>query len=292
MALADRHYMRQEYHPPRASTVLLIVLVVAFVVQSALLFYGGFDLARDFGLSVEGLRAGKVWQLLTFQFLHATPWPWHLLFNCLGLYFFGKPVEVSLGSRKFLGLYFLSGAFGGLLQAALTYVLPRHADFPVVGASAGICGMIAVFCTQNPMQELTAFIYFFPVTIRARVFLLFIAGLSLFGAIIPFGNTAHGAHLGGLIIGMAFVRWGRFLMDKFSRQSSVAREPARDLARTAPTRRQSWKKTSAKSAPPPRDFMSEEVDPILDKISAQGIHSLTERERKILESARRKMGKR
>jgi len=43
---------------------------------------------------------------------------------------------------------------------------------------------------------------------------------------------------------------------------------------------------------PPEEFLSKEVDPILDKISAQGIHSLTERERRILEAARQKMGKR
>jgi hypothetical protein len=43
---------------------------------------------------------------------------------------------------------------------------------------------------------------------------------------------------------------------------------------------------------PPAEFISREVDPILEKISAQGIHSLTERERQILEAARNKMAKR
>src|SRR5438046_1330892 len=105
MALADRYYMRDEYHPPRITTKLIVVLIVAFVLQSALLIYADIDTFEQLALTVTGLSKGKVWQLFTFQFLHACPWPWHVLFNCLGLYFFGRPVETMLGGKKFLGLY-------------------------------------------------------------------------------------------------------------------------------------------------------------------------------------------
>src|SRR5438874_388657 len=115
MALADRYYMREEYHPPRICSKLIVVLILAFVVQSALLIYGGIDLSTDFGLTVAGLAKGKVWQLLTFQFLHACPWPWHVLFNCLAQYFFGRPVEETLGPKRFILLYLLAGVAGGLL---------------------------------------------------------------------------------------------------------------------------------------------------------------------------------
>src|SRR5262245_16319284 len=146
MGLADRYYMRDAYHPPRMTTRLIIVLIVAFVIQSMLLFYGDLAIAGQLALSLDGLRHGKVWQLFTFQFLHSVPWPWHVLFNCLGLYFFGRPVEEMVGEKKFLTLYFLSGVAGGVLQVLTTAVLPGHQDNPVVGASAGVCGMIAIFC--------------------------------------------------------------------------------------------------------------------------------------------------
>src|SRR5678816_3220018 len=114
MSLGDRFYMREEYHPPEVCTRLIVVLIAAFVVQSVLLFYGQFDVNHYFALSRDGLVHGKVWQLLTFQFLHSAPMPFHVLFNCLGLYFFGRRVEEILGGRRFLANYFLSGAVGGI----------------------------------------------------------------------------------------------------------------------------------------------------------------------------------
>ena len=73
-------------------------------------------------LSLEGLRHGYVWQLLTFQFLHAG-WM-HLLFNLLAIYFFGRSVEFVLGRRRWLALYFLSGTIGGLVQMLLSLLIP------------------------------------------------------------------------------------------------------------------------------------------------------------------------
>src|SRR5207245_1735727 len=87
------------------------------VTSARLLFYTGFDLQKYCGLSNDGLAHGRLWQLVTFQFLHWGPLPWHLLFNCLGLYFFGREVEQAIGPSSFLRLYFFSGVAGGLLQS-------------------------------------------------------------------------------------------------------------------------------------------------------------------------------
>ena len=62
MALADRTYMRDEYHPPRMATYLIAGLIIAFVIQSLFFFYGDFDSFRFFGLTAAGLREGKIWQ--------------------------------------------------------------------------------------------------------------------------------------------------------------------------------------------------------------------------------------
>jgi membrane associated rhomboid family serine protease len=288
MALADRNYMREEYNPPRMTQRLIVALISAFVVQSVLVFYWGYDAIEYLGLTLAGLSRGKVWQLLTFQFLHSAPWPWHVLFNCLGLWFFGRPVEEILGSRKFLKLYFLSGFAGGALQALLTLILPRHVDIPVVGASAGVCGLIAIFCSLFPMQELTTWIYFFPVQIRARYLLMFLGCLSLFGAIIPFDGIAHGAHLGGILVGIGYVRFRSQMQDWVERWL-----PQWTGKGGLGSARASRKTRLAKSAPPSpaETFISREVDPILDKISAYGFESLTQQEREVLESARKKMRK-
>jgi membrane associated rhomboid family serine protease len=269
------------------STRLIIVLIIAFVVQSMLLFYGDVELTDQLALSVDGLRHGKVWQLLTFQFLHSCPWPWHVLFNCLGLYFFGRPVEEMVGSKKFLVLYFLSGIAGGILQVLVTVLLPRHMDIPVVGASAGVCGMIAIFCSVNPMQELTTWIYFLPITIQARFFLLFLGAFSVFGTLVPFSGIAHAAHLGGILLGLGYVRFGR----RYSEDIVLPwpRRRGADAGRPGTLAKHSrWRRPRPESEPD-ADFISQQVDPILDKISAQGLHSLTEKERTILEAARHGM---
>jgi membrane associated rhomboid family serine protease len=289
MALADRFYMREAYHAPRVTTRLIIVLIAAFVIQSALLFYGDFSVSEYLALSVDGLRHGKVWQLFTFQFLHSCPWPWHVLFNCLGLYFFGRPVEAMIGQRKFLALYFLSGTAGGLLQVLATAVLPRHVDIPVVGASAGVCGMIAIFCSVNPMEELTTWIYFLPITIRARYFLLFLAGFSVFGTLVPFSGIAHGAHLGGILVGLGYVRFGRRLWEDLPDWiPGLGRRESRAPAPGSRAKSARWRRPRPEPARA-AEFMTREVDPILDKISAQGLQSLTEKERQILEAARQRM---
>jgi membrane associated rhomboid family serine protease len=286
--------MRDQYHPPRYTTLLIVVLLVAFVIQSIFLFYGGWSSFRLFGLTVSGLGKGYVWQLITFQFLHSAPWPWHVLFNCLGLYFFGRPVEETVGSRRFLSLYFLAGVTGGVVQVLATLVLPKHLDVPVVGASAGVCGLLAIFCSLHPMRELTAWVYFFPVTIRARYFLMFIGLLSLFGTIVPFDNVAHGAHLGGILFGIGYVRWFHE-SDRFAALWRRLRGPrrSRPIVKVRFPKAASWPEESNGHGERtgPTDFISKEVDPILEKISAHGIHSLTERERKILEAARARMEK-
>lgn len=291
MGVADRHYMRDPYHAPNITMKLIVILIACFLIQSILLFYGRYDLSQHLGLTLEGIKEGKIWQLVTFQFLHIPIWPFHVLFNCLGLYFFGRPVEQVLGPKKFTLVYLLAGIVGGILQILVALILPHHDDLSVVGASAGICGIIAIFCALHPMQEMTTWIYFFPVTIRAKYFLMFLAGFSLFGVIVPFSNTADAAHLGGILFGLAYVRWGT-AWEGLIRWKPFA---FRGHQKKSATSRRATIRVRDDETPgevPQEEFISREVDPILDKISQHGIQSLTERERKILESARNKMAKR
>jgi hypothetical protein len=115
--------------------------------------------------------------------------------------------------------------------------------------------------------------------------------LAVFGLLFAVGNIAHAAHLGGMLTGIAFVRLAsRWQWPNFHRR----REPAKRLVKVPLLKAGAWagQGDSAPDALPPDEFLAKEVDPILDKISAYGIQSLTERERRILEIARNKMSKR
>ncbi len=294
--LQDRDYMRgPSFDSRRSLTVSLIFLLLAlFVVQACLMFYTRLPVLDWFALSLDGIKQGRVWQLLTFQFLHSYPWPWHVLLNCLGLYFFGRSVEETLGRRKFLALYLISGFVGGLTQLAVTSLLPHHQDFPVVGASAGVMGLVAAFATLYPLREITTVIYFFPVTIRAHYIFWFLLLISAFGTLVPYSNVADAAHLGGLLAGVAYIRWDSNPNRTRIWQRSGSRQRKIELikAATAGPRRPGRSKKQPLVDLPSEEFIEREVDPILDKISAHGIQSLTERERAILQAARNKMSKR
>ena len=299
--LDDRSYMRTEYRPAWPMTMILLVsLFVCFVVQRiAEGVWGAGWVDSWFALSTQGLKDGRIYQLITFQFMHAG-WM-HLLGNMIVLYFFGRAMEETLGRWGVLRLYLLSGTVGGLMQIALTFAFPAYFAGGVVGASAGGFGLIAAFATRAPDQPITMFLYIFPVTFKARVLLILEASLALLGLLGPLvrftaftGNIAHAAHLGGMLTGIFYMRRAAHVPRPFEFWRPFARRnppPKRELVSTAPRRAWRGARKPAEDLPP-AEFISREVDPILEKISAQGIHSLTERERQILEAARNKMAKR
>jgi membrane associated rhomboid family serine protease len=297
--LDDRPYMRPEYRPPRApfrltwsaTNVLIALLVLAFLIQSYhSATYPGLNLDY-FALSPQGLAHGFVWQLLTFQFLHAGIG--HLLFNGFALWSFGRYVEQRLGVPRYLTLYFGSGVAGGLLQCLMGWVLPRLFGGDTIGASAGIFGVVAAFSLLEPDSQV---LMFFLLPMRAINLLYISIGLSLVLMFVPSSTpVAHAAHLGGIFFGMFYVRqganWTRGLADWNPWQRKARREQMLKAATPKP-----FKPRRIKSAETPElpseEFISQEVDPILDKISAHGIQSLTERERQILQAARSRMSKR
>jgi hypothetical protein len=136
--------------------------------------------------------------------------------------------------------------------------------------------------------------FIIPVNMRAKFLLLFGGLVTLFGLIVPTGNIAHAAHLGGLLTGVVFVRYAIYWHWHWPRLRRTQPQPLRPLVKAPHRASAQWGQTNVRVVEdlPPDEFLSKAVDPILDKISAQGIQSLTERERKILETAREKMGKR
>ena len=171
---------------------------------------------------------GQVWRFLTFQFLHASPM--HLLFNMVGLYLFGPIVEAQFGSRRYLCFYLLCGLAGAAsyLILSTTHVLVDDPSTPLVGASAGIFGLLVAAALIAP--DVQVFYYMFPVTIG----LLAIVGMLMaLYAVLSLGYNAGGeaAHLGGGVLGFAIMKNQHWLNAFTPQRRAVA------SASTASTRR-------------------------------------------------------
>jgi membrane associated rhomboid family serine protease len=289
--LEDRDYMRQpDFYRTRISwtIVLLIVNAACFLAQITI---GRTPDGAEFqgqylALSLDGLKQFYLWQLLTFQFMHANLM--HILFNSLAIFFFGRPVENAIGGKNFLALYFSSGIIGGLVQMLFAYLFPDIFGGAVVGASAGASGLVAAFAILHWNEQFTLFFYFFPINMRGRTLLWVSVALALVGMSVP-SSVANAAHLGGILTGALFARQ---IMRGGLNWNLPSFRHEREFAPTRP-RKKFWG-----SSPPPQEdlsaeeFLQTQVDPILEKISAHGIQSLTSREREILEKARSKMTKR
>jgi len=278
--LEDREYMREpsDYGANRwrtATAILLIINVAVFVLEN---LAPRLIPSNYLGLSWDGLRHGYVWQLLTFQFLHASLL--HLVLNSLGVFSFGFAVEQFLGRKRFLQLYLISGVLGGLVHVLGGLVWPSHFGVivdsfgkfyvPMVGASAGLFGLIAAFALMFPERDLTVYLFFvLPVTVSAKVLLGVSIGISILGVMIDKSNVAHGAHAGGIL--------GGWLMLRFFARRATRQVELETVEESAPVKSET-------------EFLNKEVDAILEKISQKGIQSLTAAERRTLEAARKKMG--
>src|SRR5215469_2407172 len=161
--LEDRDYMRQagfdrSIRPFSVTFSLIVANLLAFVWWEVTMvhFPAAFDFTqRYFALSNGGLAHGYIWQLLTFQFLHVSPM--HFACNMLGLFFLGRALEPMINGKQFLTLYLVSGLVGGVFQSLLGLLFPDYFGGPVLGASAGVCGLLAAVGTLEPDLEFLAF---------------------------------------------------------------------------------------------------------------------------------------
>ena len=132
----------------------------------------------------------------------------HLVINVLFLDSLGPVLETTLGRWRFLVLYLVSGALGGLVHLLGAALSPSLFGHPVVGASAGLCGLLAALGTIYAEERIRARLLFvIPVTWKAKYLLLLAMVISAAGVVFPFGHVAHLAHLGGLVGGLWCVNW-------------------------------------------------------------------------------------
>jgi membrane associated rhomboid family serine protease len=204
----------------------------------------------------------RPWTLVTYMFLHGGLG--HIFWNMLGLYFFGPRVESRMGSQRFLTLYLVSGIVGALFSVVLA---PRYA---VLGASGAVLGVLMAFARFWPRERL----YIWGVLpIEARWLVLIYAAIDILG-FNGFGRLgiANVAHLGGFAGALLYLLF-------LERRQGARRFKQAAAPRVAESALGNWRNVDRGSI---HAVNREEVDRILDKISASGLASLTPQERQFL----------
>lgn len=234
--------------------------------------------------TAKGFFGLEVWRLISFQFLHADLT--HLLFNMMGLWFFGPLVEMNLKRRRRFAAYYLvcgiAGALlylilnvlGGVLGLRLPGLLAVDIYTPLVGASAGVFGVLMA-AARFASSEIMYLFFVLPMRVSTGAYLMF--ALSL-GNLLMAGRNAGGdaAHVGGAIAGYFFIRNMHLLRDFFDVFGSGASTKSR--IKPAAGKARPW-------MPPGREVSQADVDRILDKVREQGLHSLSEAEQATLKRA-------
>jgi membrane associated rhomboid family serine protease len=285
--------------PNHAHVQLIIINVAVFLALGVVYVFskvGGLDAVfeavyKQFLIPPKFVSfLSRPWTILTYGFAHSLSDIFHILFNMLALYWFGRLFIEYLGSDKLIALYVLGALAGGVVYLLMFNTIPffvQRSEFSgMVGASAAVYAVMVAAATLLP--DYTFFLLFFgPVRIKYIVAVYIV--ISFLGSV---GPNAGGnlAHLGGALMGFIYmkqlqigVNWGGWITailqwagGLFQPQTHVKVTYRKPDARRAQTKSKS-KKTS-----------QEEIDAILDKISERGYESLTKEEKEKLFNASKK----
>ena len=222
----------------------------------------------------------KPWTPLTYMFLHESFL--HILFNILGLYWFGKLFLYHFEGEKMLSVYLLGGLAGALIFVTVFNISPAFQSTRglMLGASAAVFAILVAVAVYDPNREIHLFfIGRFPLKYIA-IFYVVLSALSI-STSNPGGNLAH---LGGAAWGWLYIRqlrrgkdWGAGLVKLMDKVADMFKH------------RENMKVTFKQK--PPRDdyeynrqknLHQEEINRILDKIAQSGYESLTKKEKEIL----------
>lgn len=226
---------------------------------------------------VPALVLTRPWAIITYMFAHGGFF--HLFFNMLVLFFFGPPLEARWGSAEFLKFYIVCGVGA----AALSFLLAPHAA--IIGASGAIYGIMLAFAMYWPDSQ----IYIWGILpVKAKYLVGFLAIFSLFSMIGGSGgNIAHAAHLGGFAAAFVYLRvrspGGMFggmrkMMNRRKLRVVPDDKPPPPAPRTGPPPSRRRPGASADE-----EKLLDELDRVLEKISTQGMSSLTAQERRLLD---------
>jgi len=295
MGFSDRGYYRPE--PSNAflqewTGVLTIIVANIAIWVANLLGANEFPINRF--LALEGdlpQHLLRVWELVTYGFVHDSHNPWHLVFNMLALWFFGREVEEIMGRAEFFRFYMTAIVLAGIawlvsVQVGQPLQAPRMF---LVGASGAVMAVLAVFIWYFPRQTVLLW-GVLPVPAWALGILYFVSDVQ--GAASGGGNVAHVAHVAGAIFGLLYAWRGWQLGDLTDVLAAFRRRRMRvvrpqddfDIPHRPPAAPRDGSRLDAD--------LQQEVDRILEKISRSGESSLTSAERDTLTQASRRLKER
>ena len=301
MGIGDRTYMRDQRpaREPISVTAWVVGVLVAFFILNLIQESAG---ANFLGWAMLRESAPLVWQWLTYALLHNEFW--HLLGNCLILWWTGAIVEREHGPRALLAVL-ASGTLFGALVWALTGLGGDRSGL-LVGISAGVYALMLVALLDKLDHQITLLLFFFlPVTLKVRWLLIAITLFTVLGwafAELPGRHAwpqwhaawndsiAHSAHLGGLVLGwLAYRRLNQTnlrVQDAPRQVRPSDTDDARTIARDAYAAEEISSGTNNEAKSPAsltKGQARAELDTLLDKISAGGFGSLTVGEKRRLE---------
>ncbi len=264
---------------------LLIINLVVFVLDSILIGSrrASFLAPYEFGhFSIEkGLYGFQLWRVVTYQFLHGGLL--HIFFNMLALYYFGPMLEHWWGRARFLAFYLICGVGSIALYTGLAYIpglLGVGIETKLVGASGCVFGVLVGAAIIAPKQ--TVHLIFPPIPMQIRTMAKIFLGIAVFSVVVGSANDGGEAgHLGGAAIG--------FLLMKAPVLLHWAKPRG---TRTKPTFAERRSDRKAQREAERQAAMEREVDRILSKVKEDGMHSLTEKEKRTLQRATAEQQKR
>ena len=310
---------------PTVTKNLLLINVVVFL--ATLVLSSQFDLAEFGKLHFFLAPDFHLYQLITYQFLHADLT--HIFFNMFALWMFGCVIERVWGPQRYLIYYLVCGIGAGLCQELVQYIeyssselagLSIDSMIPVqtnsgtimmtvgsylnswgtVGASGAVYGILLAFGMTFPNERI--FIFPLPVPIKAKWFICIYAAIELLSAMSSRGDhVAHMAHLGGMLFGLLLILYwrrhpgslnlgsGRQFFENMKRNFDARRASKPASNNQTDTRQPGYGPTREDDMEYNRRKQERqaEVDAILDKIRKSGYDSLTKEEKQRLFEASR-----
>ncbi len=180
---------------------LLIANIVVFGLQ---VFLGEFMITVFSLVPVLVFPGFQIWRVMSYMFLHGNFS--HILFNMIGLFFFGPPLERYLGTRQFYYFYFICGVGAGVACVPF-YLLLGGAQTVIIGASGAIFGVLVGYGVLYPNSTI---LLGFILPVKAKWLVIFYGAMEFFATVSYTRGEASGvasvAHLAGLVIGYLYLR--------------------------------------------------------------------------------------
>jgi len=179
--------------PPASYAILILIVAVSALGLMAVPSIIERNLLRPYRVA----KHGEYSTLITCGFVHADFG--HLIFNAITLYFFGPDLELTIGTPRFVALYFIA-----LLVSSLGTVIKqrRNPDYASLGASGAINGVLFAYIVYYPTASI---LLYFAVPIPAAIYAVGYLAYSIWASKHSRDRINHDAHLDGAITGLVFV---------------------------------------------------------------------------------------